>query len=72
MNRQTLSAIFLAAFAGAALAAAPAFEDVDKNSDGQLSAEEVAVIEGFDFTAADANEDGWIDSNEYQDAAEDL
>jgi hypothetical protein len=44
----------------------PAFEDVDQNSDGMISAAEASFVEGLDFTTADANQDGWISQEEYQ------
>ncbi|HEX9876635.1 MAG TPA: hypothetical protein VGC50_08300 [Gammaproteobacteria bacterium] len=59
---------FLAAM-GFALAAVaqemPSFEDVDLNGDGAISESEASVVEGLDFAAADANQDGGIDRDEY-------
>lgn len=57
-------------FAGAALAQeAPSFEEVDQNSDGMISQEEAASVEGLDFATADTNQDGSLDRNEYQQAS---
>ena len=70
MTNKTLAALALVAFSGAALAAPPAFETVDTNSDGKITKEEVAVVEGLDFEAADANQDGTLDRAEYEAAAE--
>jgi hypothetical protein len=50
----------------AALAQAPAFEDVDTNGDGSIDRAEAAAVEGLDFDRADANQDGVIDRAEYQ------
>jgi hypothetical protein len=46
----------------AALAAKAAFEEVDVNSDGMITAEEA----GVDISAADANGDGGLDAVEYE------
>jgi hypothetical protein len=43
----------------------PAFEEVDANSDGQISMEEAAAVEGLDFAAADTNQDGALSREEY-------
>jgi hypothetical protein len=51
--------------AGAALAQAPSFEEVDANMDGQIDQSEAAVVEGLDFATADANQDGHIDRAEW-------
>jgi hypothetical protein len=57
-------------FAGAALAQeAPSFEEVDQNSDGMISQEEAASVEGLDFATADTNQDGSLDRNEYEQAS---
>jgi hypothetical protein len=47
----------------------PAFEEVDANSDGQISQEEASAIEGLDFATADADQDGALSQEEY-DAAQ--
>ena len=44
----------------------PAFEEVDQNSDGQISQQEAGVVEALDFATADADQDGTIDRSEYQ------
>jgi len=43
----------------------PSFEEVDANSDGQISMEEAAAIEGLDFATADADQDGALSQEEY-------
>ena len=45
---------------------APAFEDVDSNSDGRISQEEAAAIEGLDFAAADTDQSGSLSREEYE------
>lgn len=52
-------------FVGVALAQAPAFEEVDTNSDGEISEEEFTVIEGRDFVKCDTNEDEYLSRREY-------
>lgn len=53
-------------FAGAALAQdAPSFEEVDQNSDGMISQEEAASVEGLDLATADTNQDGSLDREEF-------
>lgn len=54
-------------FSGIVLAQGPLppFEEVDSNSDGQISMEEAAAIEGLDFATADTNQDGALDAEEY-------
>jgi len=44
----------------------PAFEEVDANSDGQISQEEAAAVEGLDFAARDADQDGSLSREEYE------
>ncbi len=70
MRMNALTALVLAMFAGSAYAAAPAFEEVDADGDGAVSAEEAAAVEGLDFEAADANADGSLDAEEYKAATE--
>ena len=59
----------LAAFGFSMVALAqelPAFEDVDQDSDGMISETEASAVEGLDFATADANQDGAISREEYQ------
>jgi hypothetical protein len=65
MSKKTLAALALITFSGAALAAAPAFTEVDTDQSGTISIEEATVVEGLDFTKADANQDGALDEAEY-------
>lgn len=51
--------------AGIVLAQAPAFEEVDTNSDGEISEEEFTIVEGRDFVKCDANEDEYLSREEY-------
>ena len=41
------------------------FEEVDTNSDGQISQEEAAAIEGLDFATADTDQNGSLSMEEY-------
>jgi hypothetical protein len=64
--KYSLQALLILGFAGSALAQGlPSFEEVDTNSDGQISQEEAAAIEGLDFATADANQDGTLSMEEY-------
>jgi hypothetical protein len=59
--------LFSLLIAGAALAQElPAFEEVDANSDGQISQQEAAAVEGLDFSTADTNQDGALSRDEYE------
>lgn len=65
-------AITLALLGFTGIAAAqdmPAFEDADANSDGAVSQEEAAAIEGLDFAAHDADQDGSLTREEYEGSA---
>ena len=67
MTKQLAKLLVVIGFSSAALAQGlPAFEDVDANSDGQISREEAAAIEGLDFAAADTNQDGALSMEEYK------
>ena len=47
-------------------AAAPlAFEEVDKDGDGLVSADEAATVERLNFAAADTDQDGKLSVDEY-------
>lgn len=66
MQTKLLQALVIAGFSTAALAQAmPPFEEVDANSDGKISQEEAATIEGLDFATADTNQDGSLSPEEY-------
>lgn len=70
MIRRTLTTLVaLGMFSGVALAAPPAFQDVDVNKDGAITADEAAGVEGLDMASADANGDGKLSMKEYQEAA---
>lgn len=72
MNARVSVTLLALGFAAVALAQeqAPAFEEVDTNSDGMISQEEAAQVEGLDFATADANQDGQLDRQEYQSATQ--
>jgi len=73
MIKRTLTTLLaLGMFSGAALAAAPAFEDVDRNKDGAITADEAAGVEGLDMASADTNGDGMLSKDEYEAAAKKL
>lgn len=50
------------------LAWAVTFEEADANQDGIITSEEAAIVEGLDFSAADADADGALSIDEYQSA----
>lgn len=45
---------------------APDFAELDVNADGVLSQEEAAMVEGLDFSAADQDQDGSLNEEEYK------
>jgi hypothetical protein len=45
-----------------------AFDRADKDSDGKVSREEAADIDGFNFSQADANDDKWLSREEFRTA----
>jgi len=66
MTKQLLKLLVVAGFSSAALAQSlPTFEEVDANSDGQISQEEAAAIEGLDIATADTDQDGVLSMEEY-------
>lgn len=44
------------------------FEQADKNRDGKISNDEANDIDGFDFSAADVDDDRWLNREEFQTA----
>ena len=66
----TLAALGL--FSGVALAAPPAFQDIDTNNDGVITQEEASKVEGLDMASADTNGDGQLSQQEYEAAAKKL
>ena len=73
MFKRFLTALMaLGLFSGVALAAPPAFQDIDTNQDGVITPDEAAQVEGLDMASADANGDGQLSVEEYQAAARKL
>lgn len=72
VKRTLITLMALGMFSGVALAAPPAFEDVDRNKDGAITADEAAGVEGLDMASADANGDGMLSKKEYEAAAKKL
>lgn len=65
--KTSLTALMAVGFAASALAQGlPAFEEVDANGDGTISADEASAIEGLDLATADTNQDGVLDRAEYE------
>lgn len=70
MNAKVSVTLLALGFTGVALAqGTPGFEEVDQNSDGMISQEEAASVEGLDFATADTNQDGSLDRTEYESAS---
>ncbi len=68
--KSKLAIVFASAlFSSAAFAAAPAFEEVDTDGNGTISAAEASLVEGLDIASADANGDGVLSREEYLKAA---
>lgn len=44
------------------------FEQADKNKDGKIDRDEANDIDGFNFSAADADDDRWVSPAEFQTA----
>ena len=66
MTKYAIRTLVLVGFSTAALAQSmPTFEEVDANSDGQISRDEAAAIEGLDFDAADTDQNGSLSMEEY-------
>jgi len=72
IKRALTTLLALGMISGAAMAAAPAFEDVDMNKDGAITADEAASVEGLDMASADTNGDGMLSKDEYEAAAKKL
>lgn len=72
VKRTLITLMALGMFSGIASAAPPAFEDVDRNKDGAITADEAAGVEGLDMASADANGDGMLSKKEYEAAAKKL
>jgi len=68
MGKQTALGIMLAVFAGASMAALPAFDEVDANGDGKITMKEASTHEGLmtTFDKADVDRDGLLSKAEYQ------
>lgn len=60
----TLAAVVL--YSGVSLTAPVAFIDVDADKDGKISQQEAMVLEGLEWSSADANQDGMLDESEYE------
>jgi hypothetical protein len=45
-----------------------AFDQADTNRDGKVDRDEAEDIDGFNFTAADANDDKWLSREEFRTA----
>jgi len=66
MNKTRFLPLMLTFFSCAALAATmPTFQELDVNTDGVLSQQEVERIQELDFTTADKNGDGFLTLEEY-------
>ena len=68
--KSLITALALTLYAGAALAAGPAFEEADANADGVITLEEAKVAlpetEEAALVAADTNADGVLTQPEYE------
>jgi hypothetical protein len=64
--RSVLAVLAVSALASASFAAAPAFNELDKDHDGTLTKAEAASVKGLDFAKADTNKDGRLDRAEYE------
>jgi hypothetical protein len=72
MKRNMVTLLALGLFSVGAVAAAPAFEDLDANQDGVISADEATVVEGLDIASADTDGDGVLSREEYAAATESM
>jgi Ca2+-binding EF-hand superfamily protein len=66
MLRNAMAVLAVLGFASASYAAAPAFNELDKDHDGMLTKAEAASVKGLDFAKADTNKDGRLDRAEYE------
>lgn len=73
-TRSILAALAVTVLAGGGLTGGvyaaewPSFEEVDKNADGVIDAQEALTLRGFNFGAADKNKDGKISKSDYETA----
>lgn len=73
-TRLALAALAVTVLAGGGLTSAvyaaewPSFEEVDKNADGTIDAQEALALRGFDFGIADKNKDGKLSKSDYETA----
>ena len=72
IKRVSTALVALGLFSGVALAAPPAFQDVDINKDGVITPDEAAGVEGLDMASSDTNGDGALSQDEYAAAAKKL
>ena len=72
MKARVTATLLALGFSAAVIAQqqAPAFEEVDQNSDGMISQQEAEQVEGLDFATADTNQDGQLDRQEYEQATQ--
>src|SRR5690606_32937049 len=71
MKARVTATLLAMGFSAAVIAQeAPSFEEVDQNSDGMISQQEAAEVEGLDFATADRNQDGQLDRQEFQAATQ--
>jgi hypothetical protein len=64
--RTAMALMAVMGLASASYAAAPAFNELDKDHDGMLTKAECASVKNLDFAKADTNKDGRLDRAEYE------
>ena len=67
--KTTLLPLTLLFGASAVAAGTPAFDDLDSNGDGMLSAEETVVVEGLNLETADTDGDSALSRKEFEAAS---